>query len=556
MPSFEFTSPDGKKYTVAGPDGSTKEQAFQMLQQQLGTPAVSAPAAKPERSMLSEIGQGIGNAAKGVASGFADVGNTILNTVKSAAEGAVPRESLSSLRVGAPAANTRNADRNASLEQFNEENKESTAFNLGRVGGNIAATLPVGGVLATGVRAVAPGATGLANALATGGFKAGTTPGVGNALTRVAGGAIAGGASAGLVDPEHALTGAVVGGALPGAAVLAGKAGGAIRKGLTGGGAKPEVAALAQRAKELGIDIPADRLVNSKPMNALAATLNYVPFSGRAATETGMESQLNRALSRTFGQDSDNVTGALRKANEVLGAKFDDVLKNNTVTVDDVLMTRLGDIESTAGRELGSDGMAAIKGQISELMDKGATGQIDGQAAYNIKRTLDRIGRRSTPEAFHAREMKSALMDALDRSIGPAKAAAFAETRKQYSNMLSLEKIAKNGAEGDISVARMANMKNINNPELQELADIAAQFVKTRESQHGAMQRAVVGLGAGTLAGIPTLAGGAVAGRGVNMALNSNAIRKAMLGAPMAMPASAEKALQGAYRVAPVATSR
>lgn len=36
MPSFEFTSPEGKKYTVNGPDGATKEQAFSMLQAQLG----------------------------------------------------------------------------------------------------------------------------------------------------------------------------------------------------------------------------------------------------------------------------------------------------------------------------------------------------------------------------------------------------------------------------------------------------------------------------------------------------------------------------------------
>jgi hypothetical protein len=36
MPTFEFTSPEGKTYSVSGPDGSTKEQAFQMLQKQIG----------------------------------------------------------------------------------------------------------------------------------------------------------------------------------------------------------------------------------------------------------------------------------------------------------------------------------------------------------------------------------------------------------------------------------------------------------------------------------------------------------------------------------------
>lgn len=44
MPTFEFTSPEGKKYRIQGPDGSTKEQAFGILQQQLG----SASAANPQ----------------------------------------------------------------------------------------------------------------------------------------------------------------------------------------------------------------------------------------------------------------------------------------------------------------------------------------------------------------------------------------------------------------------------------------------------------------------------------------------------------------------------
>lgn len=38
MPSFEFTSPDGKKYTVDGPEGATQEQAFAILQKQLASP--------------------------------------------------------------------------------------------------------------------------------------------------------------------------------------------------------------------------------------------------------------------------------------------------------------------------------------------------------------------------------------------------------------------------------------------------------------------------------------------------------------------------------------
>ncbi len=37
MPTFVFTSPDGREHEVSGPEGATQEQAFQILQSQLGT---------------------------------------------------------------------------------------------------------------------------------------------------------------------------------------------------------------------------------------------------------------------------------------------------------------------------------------------------------------------------------------------------------------------------------------------------------------------------------------------------------------------------------------
>lgn len=436
----------------------------------------------------------------------------------------------------------------------------SVAYGAGKLGAEIAGTAGVGNALAIPVRAA--GAPALANAIASGGMTTGAAPAQGiaqgakNLLLRSAGGAINGGVSAGLVNPEDAATGAVIGGALPVATKAIGTVGNALGRAVSGGQMTPEVQALAQRAKELGIDIPADRLVNSKPLNALAASLDYVPGSGRAATMSKMEDQLNTAVSRTFGQDSSNVTQALRKAQTDLGGKFDTVLKNNTVKVDQQFLSDLADAGNMASKELGADGAKIISNQIDEIVSKAATGQIDGQAAYNIKRTLDRISNRATPEAFYARDLKQKLMAALDRSLGPQEAAAFANVRQQYGNMLALENIAQNGAEGGISIARLANMKNINNPELQELADISAQFLKSREGAHGAAQRAFTGAGAAVLGAstgtLPALAAGVATGRGANMLLNSGVVKNRLMYGPTGKLIGDPEAAQLLYRSAPV----
>ena len=93
-------------------------------------------------------------------------------------------------------------------------------------------------------------------------------------------------------------------------------------------------------------------------------------------------------------------------------------------------------------------------------------------------------------------------------------------------------------------------MRNINNPELQELADIAAQFVKPREGQHGAMQRALVG-GLSAMGGGPTgLAALAGSGRATNAVLNSNMAKNMAMGTkPNAL---GNPRLEALLRVAPV----
>lgn len=43
MPTFEFTSPDGKKYQITGPEGATQDQAWQILQSRQGRDTPDTP---------------------------------------------------------------------------------------------------------------------------------------------------------------------------------------------------------------------------------------------------------------------------------------------------------------------------------------------------------------------------------------------------------------------------------------------------------------------------------------------------------------------------------
>jgi len=180
------------------------------------------------------------SAVEGAGMGWSDVGKFAINAasylpgkVTDAVRGALPAEHRKRVPDISQMARTMNAD----FDAITEENKDSTAFQVGRVGGNILATLPVGGVLGAGARAAAPAlarvgvsapvSAALANSLSSGGFRVGAEAlprGAATAL-RMAGGGITGGVSAGLVNPDEAGTGAAIGALLPPGMGALGKAG-------------------------------------------------------------------------------------------------------------------------------------------------------------------------------------------------------------------------------------------------------------------------------------------------------------------------------------------
>jgi hypothetical protein len=445
---------------------------------------------------------------------------------------------------------------------------DNTAASMGRMTGNIVATAPIGGIMGKGVMMMgsklAPNiAPRLATALSTGGMSTGapaakalSVEGLKNAAIRIGGGAVSGGAMAGLIDPDDAGTGAMIGGALPVVGKVAGKVGGVVRKTFT---ATPEVAQLAQKAKALGIDIPADRLTNSKMLDATAASLNYVPFSGRIATETRMNNQIKKALSNTFGENTEHLSKDLiAKTQTKLGKGFDAFLTQNTVKVDQQLSDDLAKNLAKAKNELSADNYRIIENQVKDLWNKIDNGVIDGNAAYNVKKTLDRLGRGTGNEAFHAKQVRDTLMSSVSRSVGPEKSAAFDELKRKYANLKSLEKLAGNSAEGDISMARLGNISS-RNKEVQDLSQIAATFAKGRESPHGAMQRVTIGggvtaLGGGLAAGVAApVAIGLTGGRLTNMALNSNKLKNMILAQPNGTNKLADLLANPAVRAAPIA---
>lgn len=212
MPNFEFTSPEGKTYTVTGPEGATHEQAFQMLQTQLGS--TSTPKAEAPSGFVPDTLRNYRDIAAGAIKGASRIGDTLLTPIDALAR------KLGIEKISFPIPFSKEnidipvgIDRGAAVDQYMAERADpkSLAYMGGDIASQIAGTAGAGGVLAKGVQGIsqAPRALKLAEALRTGGMAGGGLP------TRVAGGVASGAMHAAMIDPDTALAGGAIGGALP-----------------------------------------------------------------------------------------------------------------------------------------------------------------------------------------------------------------------------------------------------------------------------------------------------------------------------------------------------
>jgi hypothetical protein len=107
-------------------------------------------------------------------------------------------------------------------QQYQQNYGDLMGGDVGRIGGQIVGTLPVGGAIAAPIKKAAEMApslakflTPLATSIQSAGFQTGVKPGVVNVATKGVGGAVVGGASAAAVNPEDVETGAAIGAAVP-----------------------------------------------------------------------------------------------------------------------------------------------------------------------------------------------------------------------------------------------------------------------------------------------------------------------------------------------------
>lgn len=545
---------------MTGAEATAPSKTFSRLADTIGLP-------KPGGGTLEAMGAGAGGGFGQVVAGAEHYAGAALD--------ALGADSLG-VRLKNDAADTRERIKQ-DLQPYRQSNPVATT--VGEFTGNVVGTLPVGGVLGKGAQAVGntvglgSKVTPFAQALTTGGMQT-TAKGVPGLITRAVGGGATGGVTAGLIDPDSAGTGAVIGATLPVALQGVKKVGQAAVKALQP--ADDATAALARKALDAGAPIgPADISGNSM-VKGVRSILNDNIVSGGVGRRQGAAKQawFNQQVGKTFGAEADSLTPqVMDKAKQQLGAKFDKIWNNNSMLVDDALLSDLSRLRTNA-EMLPKSEAKRLLGLLDDLEGRVAAGPngsmvVPGDVANRFQSTLRRTA--DSAQGFlknDLTELRSAVLRAFNRSVSEADSAALRGNQAAYKAFKTVEPLL-NKAEagvagrvsGDVPAALLpqavANSyrNGVAGAPLAEVAQMGSQFIADRTLQTGGSAKAALqGLAIGGLlgtGGLPMALVGAPVAIGMNKALGSAALSRGLL-APATNKATGLGLKTGLLRAAPL----
>ena len=372
--------------------------------------------------------------------------------------------------VGGPSGANVAAGNTAARTAFDQTYGGNPLATAGRVAGQIATTAPVmavanpllagaGGIVAGAASRLVPA---VGNALQFAGDVVGGTAGGGGfggnllqAGSRATQGAVLGGETAALTSGQSdqpigqqiargAETGAAFGAGVP----MVAQAARGVTNALTGGAAtiSPEVAQLAALARDrYGIQLKAPQLGMSSTLAYTNNALKMLPGSGAGAENAAVQSQFNRAVAQTFGENATKITpDVLSRAQARIGAVMDHVENGTPITFDNDFVDDISRIESNARVSLPDSEFGVVRRQLDNVLRNLQTGDtITGTTYGNL------IHRGSPLDAAlnssdsnirnYAGQIREALRDSLTRSLPVEDAAAYQNARTQYKNLKTVQ---------------------------------------------------------------------------------------------------------------------
>ena len=472
---IEAELPDGT--VLEFPAGTPDAVVQRAVRQQLGAqPSAPRRPGRAERNMPIAL-----NLAAGLVMGAGSIGATLMRPFETAEENAERRRQMT-----------------RGLSSLGADT-DSLAFGAGKIGGEIAGTLPIGGLLGRGLMAAAPAAavpavTPLATALSTGGLRAGAATIPGSIASRTAGGATVSGISS-LATGDNVATGAGVGAVL-GATLGPVLSGGAkalttfssLFSGLTQAGrqrvlreqldtlAGPDRARVIEELRNAKELVTGSRPTAAEAISDIPSAVELAAAQRKLASSSGTAGMF---ASRT----AENQAARVRAINEIAGTEAEQValaaergavtgpMRETALDLSEVAGTRLGNIDRQVNQNF-NDLAQQIKATLSPGMadfaikDLRATSR---EAAVALKRAQVDSLEQSGIFPLLASDITDQLDTAIKGTVSDQSKAVLQAVRDKI-----LSKADRNGVISSRDLYE--NVRKMSNQEIAKLLGLGEQY--------------------------------------------------------------------------------
>jgi len=306
----------------------------------------------------------------------------------------------------------------------------------------------------------------------------------------------------------------------------------------------PTTSDLAKRAVDLNIPLRVDQIDPSRFKNTFQKVSQELPFSGASAFENKQKQAFNAALAKTIGQNSDDLgPGTIEKFKEEAGKKFENILGDSRMFIEDSDLAMIDRIKDDAANNLGSSLTSIVNKNVDSVIKDLSEGNISGKKLSSIRSTMLNRATTSQGESKHfIGNIVDALDDIAEKSISPAQNELLQASRREWRNFKTLEPLLEKSTDGNINPTNLlsrvgasryikASDTAVGEDDLIDLGRIGRNFL-SKKGGSDTFQKTALGAGAvGTLLDPTTgllIGSGLLANRGLQ-SLNSNqAIIKAM----------------------------
>jgi hypothetical protein len=244
---------------------------------------------------------------------------------------------------------------------------------------------------------------------------------------------------------------------------------------------------LARKAEQLGIKLDPAQKSGNRALGYLDSALNDMPFTSGAQkvkneTQYG---QVNRAISRTFGADTDKLSNELFQSHQkIIGDEMNEIAGRNVIDLDEDLITGLvGTVKKIADESIDPQKLKLVQNMTKDLLEARRDGVIPGSIyrKFNTRITgaIDKHAVSSPDLAHDLKALKDVVDEGASRSMDSVDLNRFGELRGLYSNLKTAERsFDETKGQVVLNTLRTQIKKGKGQEDLKDIAKISHEFLR------------------------------------------------------------------------------